>query len=114
MRRGMERDPQLLDLALELLLARATVWMSCFAVSPSIASPSSRARSTTHFGSSHGFGAPYSRTSPPPFSTALASLAGAFPRAIRTSTVSGGIAASDGSSSAMSSAFQPSTGSASR
>jgi hypothetical protein len=44
----------------------------------------------------------------------LASFAGAFPRAIKTSTVSGGMPASDGSSVVISSAFQPSTGSARR
>ena len=66
---------------------------SSFAASGSSWRPSSRACPMHHLGSSHGFGAAYSRVSPPAFSTAFASCFTALPRAISTSTVSGGSSA---------------------
>ena len=51
-------------------------------------------RPITQRGSSHGLGAACSRTSPPAAFAALTSGAAALPRAISTSTVSGGTAAS--------------------
>ena len=87
---------------------------SSFAASWSSCRPSSRACPTHHFGSSHGLGAAYSRTSPPAFSIAFASCFWCLPRAMRTRTVSGGSSVSAFSSGASSAAFQAQTSSTSR
>ena len=79
---------------------------SSFAASGSSWSPSSRACPTHHLGSSQGFGAEYSRVSPPAWSTALESCLAAFPRAMRTRTVSGGRSLSASSSGPSWFAFQ--------